>query len=220
MTWFINRPVMLIIVVTGCRTPAENQSTRMVKAEPIAPAKADLPKTAPPAHKAAVSTETVPASRKIEVLEDKYVDGTPKSREEFYVDEDGEQVLHGAATYWWESGKKRLEMHYQNGSEHGHKAAWYSDGEKWSEGDFLDGKEHGLWTVWYPDGKKHHEFRMDHGARHGIERRWHENGQLMMHGDWVRGKQSGFYSFWDPQGKLVREIDYGDLELETTQRSP
>jgi antitoxin component YwqK of YwqJK toxin-antitoxin module len=193
----------LLVFTINCHHGAESSPDKSVSAGTSNPGV-----TGEKAEDAVQETPNSTPSRQREAVEEKWVDGTPKSREEFILDPNGNQILDGVSTYWWESGKKKLEMHYRNGLAHGRKTTWFSDGELWSEGSFVADKEHGVWTVWFPGGKRQHEFHMDHGAMHGVERRWHDNGELLMQGLWVRGKQTGFFSYWNLQGKLVRETEF------------
>lgn len=200
-------PVLLLVVLTcgGCDTPKSGLSPAK-DAQTPAPNAAD-----------SVTTELDGASQKtwcdernVEVNGEDNALGEPKYREEFVRDEEGKVFRHGVFTVWWESGKKKLEMHYVCGVKHGPKRTWYEDGSPWSQGGFSNGKDHGTWITWDPDGTKTRQFHLIEGKWHGFFTIWYSSGQKKMEIEFVDGRQQGLMTLWDEQGNTLRTVEYLD----------
>lgn len=118
-----------------------------------------------------------------EVVTEKYPDGTPK-RIDFFSGE-GTTKYIAKSVFYYESGKKRVEGHYNaEGKKDGKWLYWYENGNKWSEGYFTNGL----------DDKK--------------RTTWHENGELHFTGRLDQGKRVGIWKFFDENGKMTKELDY------------
>lgn len=150
------------------------------------------------------------ASVATEVREEHFPDGTVSQRVEGYVDEDGRFIPHGVMTYFWESGKKKSEVHYVHGVRNGPRTAWHENGQVWSTGQFVDNREDGVWTEWYPNGNKAREFHFKNGAWHGMYTEWYPNGQKKLEVEYVNGKRQGMLTGWDEYGTVVKTIEYVD----------
>lgn len=118
-----------------------------------------------------------------EVVAEKFPDGSPK-RVDFYAG-DGETRYIAKSVFYYETGQKRVEGHYDaGGKKDGKWTYWYENGNKWSEGYFTEGL----------DDKK--------------RTTWHENGKLHFSGELDMGKRIGVWKFYDENGKLTKELDY------------
>lgn len=148
--------------------------------------------------------------RPVEVLEEYWEDGSPKIREEVVMGDDGEYILHGTTTHWWQDGQKKMELSFNCGLRHGPKRTWWPNGEPWAVGHTVNGKDHGTWTVWHQDGEKEREFHLDHGVWDGPFTVWHPNGQKKLEFEFVRGLQQGRLTMWDEHGNVVKGVDFVD----------
>lgn len=148
------------------------------------------------------------ADRPVVTREERNPDGKLLRAYQVVIDEDGDDIPHGVNTLYFETGQKKLEVHYDCGVLHGPRIAWYEDGRERSRGENIDGKNHGVWTVWYPDGTKSQEFTMDHGVWHGTYTTWHPNGQPRVKVQFVHGLQQGPLDQFDENGALMQRIDY------------
>ena len=147
---------------------------------------------------------------RVEVREEYFPDGSVKFRTEGRLNSDGEFIIHGARTLYWESGQKKYEEHYVQGMKHGPRSAWYEGGQIRSQGQYINDEEHGTWTEWYPDGRKMRELNFENGAFHGLYTEWWPNGQMKTQYERVRGEKQGTMTAWDEEGNVVSQVEYVD----------
>ncbi len=145
-----------------------------------------------------------------EVRETKWDNGTPKSRVEGRLGDDGEFIRHGVTTMWYENGAKRSEQHFADGEPHGPSVTWTVDGRKVSEGQYVNGLEDGTWRTWFPEGTQQTEWTMERGVWQGIYKEWHPNGKQRMQVEFVKGKRQGPMTVWDDQGVVSLKSDFVD----------
>lgn len=160
--------------------------------------------------RAAVGTDAADPPGEIEVKEERWGDGTPRSLVEGVTLEDGTFMRHGKTTLYWDNGKKKSQLSYVYGVRHGPRYSWYQNGILWIEGEFIDGGENGLWTSWYSDGNKAYERNFDHGAFHGLWTEWHRSGQLKDQYNYIKGLIQGTRTMWDEDGNIIRRTEYHD----------
>ena len=161
-------------------------------------------------HEVRVGDQQPSDSAQVEIREEYFPDGTVKTRMEGLLGEDGELVLHGMLTNFWENGQKKSEVAYVQGFVHGSRTAWYESGQMWSLGQNVDGAADGTWTEWYPDGRKAREMNFQHGAFHGPYIEWHLNGQKRKEAEFVKGKKQGLEMYWDEEGNVLGQTEYVD----------
>jgi antitoxin component YwqK of YwqJK toxin-antitoxin module len=167
-------------------------------------------RTASPGDAAMNPQPVLPAPGTILVQDENYDGGAVATRRTGYKDENGEFVIHGTLTNFWENGQKKSEINFVHGVRHGLRQAWYQGGQLWSEGHYVNGKEHGTWMVWFPDGRKAQEIGFDHGAFHGPYKEWYVNGFPKKEFNYIRGKKHGLMRIWDEEGVLRDETMYVD----------
>jgi len=146
----------------------------------------------------------------VEIREEYFPDGTVRVRAEGRLDDDGEFIVHGMLTNYWENGQKKSEVSYVQGFMHGPRTAWYESGQIWSLGRNVDGAAEGTWSEWYPDGRKAREMNFQHGAYQGAYTEWHDNGQKRREVEFVKGKKQGLETFWDEEGNVLGQTEYVD----------
>jgi len=80
-----------------------------------------------------------------------YYENGQKKWERSYKD----RQLIGPVTWWYESGKKKKELHHKYGGKmHGPATWWYENGQKMLEKNYKDGKLDGLFIAWNEKGKE------------------------------------------------------------------
>lgn len=97
------------------------------------------------------------SGEKVITKEEKYPNGRIKSRVEYHI-RNGEEVLWGKATYYYESGAVELNVEHANGKRHGTYESFYENGEPRESGAFAYGNRDGTWTEWDKDGKETKRF--------------------------------------------------------------
>ena len=65
--------------------------------------------------------------------------------------------VHGAETWWYESGEKSWLCQWNNGLKEGLLQEWYENGNKMSEVMFVNGVQEGKAIGWYENGYKSFE---------------------------------------------------------------
>lgn len=123
------------------------------------------------------------STKPVEVVEDIFPDGTPKTVK-YYKSNSKEVVVKEVLFY--EDGQKKLEGAYKNGERTGKWSYWYTNGNLWSQGEYKKGLENGLKTVWHENGQKYYEGHLKDGTRIGI------------------------WNFWEKDGTLIKEINYDE----------
>jgi antitoxin component YwqK of YwqJK toxin-antitoxin module len=132
--------------------------------------------------------------------QEKYPNGTVKSRG--YVKQDAQKnyVLEGLWTYWHPNGQKAAEGEYRDARQ---------DGKRGDDGLLLDGRQ-GSWTLWYDNGQKQEEGHYANGKRVGHWTFWRINGQKAGEGSYANGEQAGDWMYWYTNGQKTLEGHYAD----------
>ncbi len=163
------------------------------------------------------------ADAEVEVVHERYADGSVRIEREMKQDAEGNYVLHGAWKYFDPKGNVLAEGSYHNGQRdgqwrrllRGNDALLISSqpyalfqGPYLSEANFENGKLAGKWTM--SDSKQQviHEIEFHEGLRHGAARWYHPNGKLAHEVPYVHGQLQGEAQLWDANGKLVRSEKY------------
>ena len=60
----------------------------------------------------------------------------------------------GTETEWYENGKKKLELSFEDNKKTGHRIWWHENGQKASEANLKDQEMDGVVTSWYENGQK------------------------------------------------------------------
>ena len=145
-----------------------------------------------------------------ETSEEKYPNGTVKSRGPVLQDEKDNYIKVGLWTAWHENGQKKEEGEYQDGRRAGDWMYWHENGRKLGEGKFANGKEAGVWTYWYENGQKQEEGEYENGQKAGTWTYWHENGQKHEQGVYQGGWKAGVWTSWYKAGQKLGEIRYAE----------
>ena len=122
-------------------------------------------------------------TKKIEVTEQKYKDGSPKLVVTYEVNGDTKTKL--SAIQYYQNGQIEYQGSYnKEGKRVGHWVYYYEDGTLWSEAEYLNGERHGKSAVYY------------------------ENGKVRYTGNYKDGKTVGKWLFYDEKGNIVKELNY------------
>ncbi len=156
------------------------------------------------------SAVQAPPPGPIDTEEQKFPDGTVKSRTEGYRDAEGRLVPHGVTTVWHQNGNKKLEQSFAHGKSHGPRKLWYLDGRIRNEENYVEGLEDGTWRTYYLDGTLQLEWSMQRGTRHGLYIEYHPNGKKRVELEFVDGKRQGPHITYDDQGVAVFQTDFVD----------
>ena len=162
-----------------------------------------------------------------ELREEKYPNGSLKSRGHVRQDADKNHVLVGLWTYWFPNGQKEAEGDYRNGREGGKRGdtgllvdgrngpwtIWYENGQKRSASTYQDGKQEGVWTAWYESGQKKEEGRYEDGKQEGVWIAWYENGQKEEESTFKDDELDGPSTTWyeNGQNKVAATFAHGGI---------
>lgn len=149
-------------------------------------------------------------TRTIEVQETNWPGGNRETRIDGYKDKEGNFIRHGVSLGWYDSGQKRMEIHFADGVEHGLRTVWYETGQMWSQGHYVHGREDDVWTAWWANGFKQREWHMILSKWHGTFTEWHQNGEKKIQFEYRDGKKQGPFTIWDEQGNVFRKGTYVD----------
>jgi hypothetical protein len=94
------------------------------------------------------------------------------------VTEEGQYLLHGPQTWFYENGQKQWEVEYANGRKIGEETYWDEKGNVlWSWTHAEDG--HSVWTQYWPNGKKRAESGWRDFRAEGKAYLWDRSGELL-----------------------------------------
>jgi hypothetical protein len=119
-------------------------------------------------------------------FKERYPSGKLKARWTAGMSPDGEYLLHGAQSWYYENGRPQWQVLYDAGRKVGCEQYWDRDGkETWQWQHHLDGTS--VWTQYWPNGRKKSEstwrsFRLD-----GVGRCRNRSGQLVSQIRFVNG---------------------------------
>lgn len=114
----------------------------------------------------------------------------------------------GVQKAYWENGKLKSELRYENGKLNG-ECVWYTqNGELMKKACYHDDVLEGLCTCWHPNGKKASEEHYVNGKLDGEVRKWYDNGQIFQEGQYSDGMMEGQWFIFYPSGALAGKADY------------
>jgi hypothetical protein len=120
-------------------------------------------------------------------FEEKYPSGTIKAKSSGGISPNGDYLLHGQQSWYYENGQQQWQIRYDAGRKVGSEQYWDQDGNELQQCQHgLDGTT--IRTQYWPNGQKKSEstwrnFRLD-----GVARRWNRSGQLISEVRFVNGR--------------------------------
>jgi len=123
--------------------------------------------------------ETVPTQiQNVTEYREEYSSGKIKAIWSAGFADNGQCLLHGTETWYYEDGRKQWEVSYQFGKKVGTEIYWSKDGNKlWSWDHQEDGSS--VWTHYWNNGKKKSESIWRNLTCQGISTRWDTSGEIM-----------------------------------------
>lgn len=162
----------------------------------------------------------------VEVIQERYQDGSLKIERGMKQDADGNYILHGDWKYFDPKGTLIAEGRYVDGQRDGHWRRFYrgSDdsllftslpyrefkGPYVSQAIFEQGKLVGKWTMSDVNQRVIHEIDFIDGLRDGVARWYHPNGKLIHEVPYSQGTIHGEAHIWDANGQLLKTESYDD----------
>jgi antitoxin component YwqK of YwqJK toxin-antitoxin module len=148
--------------------------------------------------------------------EEKYADGSLKSREIELHGQHGQQVIVKEAWYPpqvdpenpWQatdvaqqrSGQQEYKENYVNGQKHGVQERWYDDGQQANKENYANNQKHGIQEAWHENGQQWCKENYVNGQQHGIQEEWFDNGQRWYKENYANGQKHGIQEEWSPSG--------------------
>lgn len=145
-----------------------------------------------------------------------YHDNGNKLKEVTYIQnpKTKQELKHGKETTWYESGKIKSEVVYEQGLPQGKAVSYYEDGTKASETPFVGGEKEGEEMEWFPDGKMRKLITYSKGNRNGLYKEWYENGNPKKQDSYVDNVLDGICMTFHDNGKKETECTYRQGKLE------
>ena len=133
---------------------------------------------------------TATAVSDVKTYEERYPGGALQGSWSGGVADDGNFVLHGTETWYYEDGQKQWEVRYDLGRKVGTETHWSPEGKtvwSWEHGE--DGTS--VWTRYWPNGTKRAESSWRNFMADGEARRWDRSGQVTSEATFRRGRMQG-----------------------------
>ena len=114
----------------------------------------------------------------------------------------------GVQKAYWDNGKLKSVMRYENGMLNG-ECVWYTqNGELMKKAHYKDDVLEGQCLTWHPNGKMASEENYVNGILDGEVKKWYDNGQLFQEGQYAEGMMDGQWFIFYPSGALAGKADY------------
>lgn len=161
--------------------------------------------------------------RTLDIIRERYPDGTVKIEREVTQDEKENYINHGMWKMFNQRGTVLAEGQYVNDKRDGTWVRFYQGKESElfssmpykqfkgpfvSQATFKEGQLHGSWKIYDSSQHKISEFSMAEGQRDGKSTWWFANGQKMREIDYKEGAIDGQLLEWTPDKKLVTNSTY------------
>ena len=112
------------------------------------------------------------------------------------------------ASYWYQNGQLKEEIHYMHSEKHGPFSQWYPNGNIAVKGEYRSSKEHGHFVYANQAGIKTEEGKYQRGKKVGVWKTYHAKGSVKSVSAWVRGIQHGSVKIYDESGALTQHGSY------------
>lgn len=138
----------------------------------------------------------------------------------------------GSEKTYWENGKLKSVLRYQDGKLNGECRWYYSDGKLLMQAEYQDDMKNGHLVRWHQNGILEEdcwykagqldsvcrsyaangmliaETHYDDGKLNGDYRKWYDNGQLFQEGQYKEGMMDGDWYIFYPEGQLASMAHY------------
>jgi len=159
----------------------------------------------------------------VELIKERYPNGTIKVEREMAQDSEGSYVLHGAWRMFDEQGRLIIDGHHERNHKVGLWRRFYRGTEVpllatapykdfsapfISQATFHAGQFHGKWTITDSKQRKVHEIEFSDGERHGKATWFYPNGAIMLQAQYEHGRVNGDVMKFGPDSSLLAQENY------------
>jgi antitoxin component YwqK of YwqJK toxin-antitoxin module len=95
------------------------------------------------------------------------------------IGKEGTPLRHGQWTWFYKTGRMKMQGEYKNDEADGKMAWWYENGQKQLEGEYVAGKEQGPFVWFHPNGMKMTTGQYENGHQVETWTRWNDAGQVV-----------------------------------------
>jgi antitoxin component YwqK of YwqJK toxin-antitoxin module len=149
-------------------------------------------------------------SHALERVETRYPNGSIKECYYIKIDSIGAPIKDSLYCEFYENGKKKMEISYRNGVEHGSVRSWFSNGALEMTCIYHKGKLDGEKSRWYQNGSLKCRTCWSLGVQDGKSETWLKSGRLRSLVSFKSGKLSGPAKWYHENGELAIVGFYGE----------
>jgi antitoxin component YwqK of YwqJK toxin-antitoxin module len=142
-------------------------------------------------------------NEKVEVKKEYWENGKPKSELRY---ENG--VLNGRCVWYYPNGKPQIELTYRNDTMNGMLRRWHENGNLYEELWYKNGKRDSVYREFSLRGILVAEGYYVNGMLNGDYHRWYENGQVFQEGQYVDDMMDGSWLIFYGDGNLAATADF------------
>jgi len=113
--------------------------------------------------------------------------------------------LNGTAVWYYQHGKKSLEITYKNGLKEGEMMRFFRNGKIESIENYTNDTLNGISLRYEEDGILISELFYKNGKKDGIVKQYFPDGSLFFTGQYVEGNYDGHWEYFDDEGFKVGE---------------
>ena len=116
--------------------------------------------------------------------------------------------LDGRSTWYYEHGKKRMEIDYVSGRKHGAMSRFFRNGALETQQNYNNDTLEGISQEYSNDGTLISEIIYKKGQKEGAFRQYYKDGTLSIEGNFTKDRYDGGWKYYDADGFLVGEANF------------
>ena len=116
--------------------------------------------------------------------------------------------LNGECVWYDQNGKKQTQAFYHNDTLEGLYQRWHNNGQLAEERWYKEGLQDSVCRVFSEKGDMVSEDHYRCGQLNGESRKWYDNGQIFQEGQYVDGLMDGLWLVFYPSGALASKAEY------------
>lgn len=130
---------------------------------------------------------------------------------------DGEIVLNGEFTVYYEDGTIMKKGNSVNSKMDGVIYSYYESGKLQKIDNYKNGKPHGESKGYYEKGNLKYITHYKDNLHHGTEKSYYSNGNLQSEGNYIDGEPDGLWQYYYEEGGIKEEIKFKNGEKVLTE---
>jgi len=125
-----------------------------------------------------------------------------------YYRKNKETPFTGEEKLYFNNGKVKTQMRFENGLKNGEEIIYYENGNVRFRTNYRKGLKNGRYSTYYPNGKINLERVFRSGMIHGKSTNYYKDGRKHIEGNYKFGQRDGKYKSYDYKRKKIKVSNY------------